>query len=367
MFQSCLHQLVLFLLLTIFSNTVSAPSPPRTSPDWVEKFLAMDWEQASKFSQELADQLHTHHEPIPPVPVTEDFSDAVNPTLPSQPTAAFDAPERNLAPASSYGIGTIAERQSGSWQQQSRDLNLPYNPNPVTFRAENPRRSGEMALPAPMLSSTPAHLSIAGEPLLSLPRQEADVQDTLPDVSVRHFTAARYTLATLPSVIRLPSSYVWLPSTLLIEEMTEFMATVRRDLPASMVLLHLDESSGTSALKSSEQFNFKNKAFAVELPSQLVLVKFFRKNRLVKNNPKATTMTIWTLELEDGQHVLGLRGVWGISSKVQYIFKTAPGLVGYIVRDRMFEDDTFGSFLLRQDSASASHSAPEALENSLAP
>lgn len=293
-----LHMLALCAMVMMVLHQAVAPSPPNSTPEWLERFLAMEWKEASEFSDLLADQGRGHGSGV-----------------------SFSRQDQRSGGSDSTDL--LPSYTGGHPESQPRDMSL-----------------SSMAIPS--ASQLPEQRS------LSPPRSSTTQTHDLPDVSVHLYRAVPYTLATLPAVLSLPADFVWLPSQQLMVETLDFFAHIRSDLPASMTRLDVDERAILFQRGSWDYFTPKTKAHAIQLPTQVVFVKFSVQDRFVANNPRPQTMSIWTLENERGQSALGLRGLWGIRSIVQHIFTQSPASVSYTAKGLPF--GRIGHALYRQDT-----------------
>ena len=163
----------------------------------------------------------------------------------------------------------------------------------------------------------------------------------------RLLMAIKYVPKNSPTQMLLPPIYKWQPSERLMQEMTNFIVELRENGPTGLVRLFRSNDNDQFEHDSWRMFRATNKVFAVQLPSQMVLIKLTGQTTFVQMNPYPITMSIWTLELHDGQQKLGLRGLFGVQDKMSHSLRDSEVTTGYSVKRQIFDEREPGPVLLR--------------------
>ncbi|GAC97013.1 hypothetical protein PHSY_004597 [Pseudozyma hubeiensis SY62] len=162
-----------------------------------------------------------------------------------------------------------------------------------------------------------------------------DIESKLRHFTEESFRASGLSLATLPTKLLIPDVYTWSPSKRLAEEMKTFVVGIDERLLDDMVALSLDWTDRYAMMNSLTQFRARTKVVAVQLPSDVVFVKFFSKHKLDDSNPLHLTMTLWTFHLsgtEGSKSSLVLRGISGVSSRIELLMKNSADVADYTVQ-----------------------------------
>lgn len=310
-------------ILMILVRVVCAPDTPAMSPEWLEEFLAFDWKKASDLDQRLADYQAARPRDISPLEEVL-YGPVRNSEIPESLKSPFSPPTADSQASSSSSdalsrvgpssLGHIAGPRdlhvaSSSTAGQTRMHSWP-------FQAQNQHGSFMTTRASLPFEPPPAYLKLLeGGGIKRLMRHKSMSRDgKLP----LELLVSRYSPINPPYSLFLPMTFRWLPSSQIMDETVAFLRDIRRDLvqPENMASISTRNLPIGAELKATDFFKVRNKIYLVRLPSQQVLLKFFVTHKIDRENRLAFTMTVWTLNVENGGLALSLRGVWGVREKV---------------------------------------------------
>ncbi|CDR87822.1 uncharacterized protein SPSC_03538 [Sporisorium scitamineum] len=322
-----------FLHLSSFFRLVAAPSPPLSSPHWLEAFLAMNWRDTVDFSQQLDEDGSSH-----PAGVSG-ATDAMSSTVRGDPS--------NRPPALAVQGAVYPGFPFSFPSRIASIIVLPVQLNVQAQRAATFRNAD-----TGWYSS-----SNVFDMRTSRSSREASAGPSIREVSERLGGFQTQTLATLSDIIHLPITYTWLPSHTLLVEMEQYVVRLDARLQGEMFRVTSLVDSEHNGMPSHSMFLGQSKVYAIQLPSRIVFVKLFKPNRFDSTSPTQrttmNTLTIWSLDLGDSQFPLALRGVWSITSGVQRKVTESLLAVKYLVRQKQDVRGAWEKFLERDDVSPA--------------
>lgn len=308
---------------------VSAPSPPPSSPHWLETFLAMEWREALDFSKHLAENGDGH---------------------------SAGASHAADAAASSVRVGGSHQNPPLDVASASKPRRLLPSPPMLSPKVELPAQPGVLTRGTSTISITDSvapsssngrtsHASASGH--------KTGAEPSTYVVSGQPVRAHLYSLATLPEIVLLPATYTWLSSDTLMAEMERHVLKLDARFQGEMFPIASQADDDHRAARSNDWFIDQSRAFAIQLPSRVVFVKIYKANRFVSTNPFQGTLTIWSLDPANIQQPLVLCGVWGVTSGVQMRVTESLLAVRYVVRWRLDVRGIWSKFLERDDAPPA--------------
>ncbi|CBQ70645.1 hypothetical protein sr10313 [Sporisorium reilianum SRZ2] len=321
-----LFRALCLLFVSSLCPMVASPPPPMSSPYWLEDFLAMDWRDAVSFSKQMAESGSTH-----PATASE-TADAASSTVPVHALSHPPALAVQVAPESRRLVPSPSSLDSR---------------NTLPARADV-QTQGAAAIP----DADPVSYASSNAPA-SVWGQESTAGPSIPQVSDPLVAGQSDSLATLPDIIHLPTTYAWLSSDQLIIEMEHHVLGLDDRLLEEMSRLSYPLDSIPDRLPTVEMFRANSRAYAVELTSGVVFVKFVKPHKFVRTDLFQAAMTIWSLEVQNARHHLALRGVWGIPTGVQMAVMESLSSVKFIVRKGLDFTGGLVKFLERDDLSPA--------------
>lgn len=316
MYCGHLDLILCMVLLLALSERVASPLPPQPSEGWLEDFLAMDWKDAADFSNRF-NVLESGRHPSTP------SADNLFPR-PMEPSGGAQAAGSSIEPRPKRSRLTVPETG-----RSPRSTVEPWVQHSPTRSQAQPDFVALAAADIHFRSHSGSSNSF------ERPISNDDFESKLRHRTEEPFRPSGMTLATLPTKLLVPDVYTWSPSTRLAKEMKAFVLGIDDRLRDDMVPLSLDWTDRYAVMNSLVQFKARSKVVAVQLPSDVVFVKFFSKHKLVRSNPHLLTMTLWTLHLsntEGSQSWLVLRGISGVSSRIELQMKNSADVADYTVQ-----------------------------------
>lgn len=354
MIRPDLLHLLLLVPVAITLHSVGAPSPPKLDPDWLDKFLKMDWEEGSKIEVESHQHGGNSHETMPHlaggmhIPAQSVMAPHQNALLP-QPLASLRQDGRE--PSITSALRGPATSQLGA-SHGEQALHLPglpsFDTNSASFHTSiTPDIGG-----APSTSFVPASGSL--HPVSSYGSSsgvsgQPEVHVHSPAIPLQLSAASAVPGEGLPSILRLSDNCVYQPSDKLMDEMFNFLLPSRPKLSTGMHRIPDEQIRFGFQQDTKHYFRAGIKVYVVQLPSQLVFIKFLPKEKLVQQAPFSQIMTIWSGQVNDGSSLLTLRGAWSVAAWLQSSVIRTPTVLQCVIKTEIFSDRMSGYAIVRKD------------------
>ncbi|SPO22449.1 uncharacterized protein UTRI_01127 [Ustilago trichophora] len=356
MIRPNLHHLLLLLHVAISLHSVGAPSPPKIDPDWLEKFLEMDWEQGSKIEVETHQHGGNSHQSmshlagdmyIPAQSVVAPHQNA----LLHQSLASLRQDGREPSITSALRDPATSQPQLGASHGQQA-LHLPglpsFDTNTASFHTSiTPDIGGEPSTSFVPASGSLHPVSSYGTPSGVSGQPEVHVHS--PAIPLQVSAASAIPGEGLPYVLRMSDTCVYQPSDKLMDEMFDYLLPSQPKLPAGMRRIPDELIRFGFQQDTKHYFRAGTKVYVVQLPSQLVFIRFFPKEKFAQQALFSQIMTIWSGEVNDGSSLLTLRGAWSVAAWLPDSVIRMPTVLPCFIKMEIFSDRMSGYAVVRKD------------------
>lgn len=334
----------MLLLTLLLSSTIALigapPPPPTTAPEWLDKFLAMDWKEVENLSRELDERRSEGHAETSALPLASSSTNQARQARPF-PSAFLNMLLKHIqGETTNNELAAIAEHLRPDQQLDGRGESIIRKQPPNEASQANAATDKVVHIhdPPRLANRVDQAVQRAQEPKQGLTPANIDRLRRLmqerarPGALPMQVSDLRLLASALPARLPVPSAYTRAFSGQLTEELREYLAGLRSTEVVEKEMIDLNIDGEGSLYPTHEFFRPSTQAQVVRLPSRLVLIKAFTRQKFRVKHRLPITLTMWTLEEQRDGQVLMLRGVYGVSQRLSHAIRDSTDF-SYVVRN----------------------------------